>query len=110
MVKTDYKTRRALCQRVSDLNIYSIRFDVVYEYTNFHLAISYIPGGPAVEKAIYGTSDAQINAAQGNIRDNGTPPTRPANDTQVEEFLKEQYKSKQGDLPEIGQDNGMTGA
>lgn len=77
---------------------------------NYNLAISYIPGGPALEKAIYGTSDADINAAQGNVQDDGIPPTRPQNDTQVEEFLRGQYKSKKGDAPEFGEDNGMTGA
>ena len=68
-------------------------------------AISYIPGGSALEKAIYGSSDAEMKAAQGSVRNDGTPPTRQANDTQIEEFLKDQYKSKKGDVPKLGEDN-----
>ena len=54
-----------------------------------------------------------MSAAQGHVQDDGTPPTRPANDTQVEEFLKDQYKSTKGEMPKLGADNDepkMTGA
>ncbi len=69
------------------------------------VAISYIPGGSALEKSIYGASDADMAATKGEVKDDGSPPTRPQNDVQVEEFLKSQYKSKSGSrMPELGED------
>lgn len=60
-------------------------------------AISYIPGGETIEKKIFGSSETEMKAARGEVKDDGKPPTRPANDVQIEEFLKTQYKSKPGD-------------
>jgi hypothetical protein len=54
-------------------------------------AASYIPGASIVQSAIQGE---QGGAEREATVDTGKPPTRPANDVQVEEFLKEQYKSR----------------
>lgn len=58
--------------------------------------MAYIPGGETIEKTVFGATETDMKAARGEIQDDGTPPTRPANDTQIEEFLKTQYKSKPG--------------
>lgn len=113
MVQTVSRTRRVLSLKVGSAVLLIVHDGTLCcktVHADSRIAISYIPGGPALEKAVFGTSDAQINAAQGNIRDDGTPPTRPQNDTQVEEFLRGQYKSTKGNVPKIGEDEGMTGA
>jgi hypothetical protein len=60
-----------------------------------------IPGAKAVEKAIWG-EQVQNESTTHDIKDDGIPPTRPQNDTQVEEFLRKQYKSQSGaDMAEV---------
>ncbi|KFZ09978.1 hypothetical protein V502_08393 [Pseudogymnoascus sp. VKM F-4520 (FW-2644)] len=58
-------------------------------------ATSYIPGASTVQSAIQ--SKQGVTASEGKVEDVGKPPTRPANDVQVEEFLKEQYRSRSTD-------------
>lgn len=52
------------------------------------------------------TSDNNASEpASGGTINNGQAPRRPDHDVQVEEFLKDQYKSKSGkDMPELGED------
>lgn len=58
-------------------------------------AASYIPGASTVQSAIQGKQG--VTASEAKVEDVGKPPTRPANDVQVEEFLKEQYRSRSTD-------------
>lgn len=53
-------------------------------------AASCIPGASTVQSVIQGRQEAKVE-------DVGKPPTRPENDVQVEEFLKEQYRSRSTD-------------
>ncbi|KFY41471.1 hypothetical protein V494_02983 [Pseudogymnoascus sp. VKM F-4513 (FW-928)] len=55
-------------------------------------AVSYIPGASTVQSAIQGEQDTTVSEA--GAEDIKKPPTRPANDVQVEEFLEEQYRSR----------------
>ena len=68
-------------------------------------AASYIPGASTVQSAIQGKHGA--TASEAEVKDVGKPPTRPANDVQVEEFLKDQYRSRSTDndttKPGVGQ-------
>lgn len=54
-------------------------------YRLINEVLSYIPG--------VGTEQATSNhgSENGQVKDNRTPPTRPDNDVQVEEFLRGQY-------------------
>lgn len=64
-----------------------------------------IPGMDALQRAAFGQTEAEVKETDHETKDNGGPPARPVNDTQIEEFLKEQYKSKSGkDMPKIGED------
>jgi len=64
-------------------------------------ACAYVPGVNAVREAIYGRDGGEENKKNA-LEDNGTPPTRPDHDTQVEEFLKSQYHSGSGDrMPDV---------
>ncbi|OAF59923.1 hypothetical protein VC83_03046 [Pseudogymnoascus destructans] len=58
-------------------------------------AASYIPGVSIVQSAIQGKHGASTSEAK--VEDVGKPLTRPANDVQVEEFLKEQCRSRSTD-------------
>ncbi|OBT70444.1 hypothetical protein VE03_00035 [Pseudogymnoascus sp. 23342-1-I1] len=67
-------------------------------------AASYIPGASTVQSTIQGKQGSA--AREANVEDDGKPPTRPANDVQVEEFLKEQYRSRStnDDTPKPSED------
>lgn len=49
-------------------------------------------------------TNSTTNRTEKGIIDDGKPPQRPEHDVQVEEFIKEQYKSKSGtEMPEVGE-------
>ncbi|OBT92214.1 hypothetical protein VE01_09967 [Pseudogymnoascus verrucosus] len=58
-------------------------------------AASCILGASTVQSVIQGKQEASTSEAK--VEDVGKPPTRPENDVQVEEFLKEQYRSRSKD-------------
>lgn len=67
--------------------------EAIYVYVlTTNAAASYIPGVLAAQSIIQGKKGA--TATEPKVEDVGKPPTRPENDVQVEEFLKEQYRSK----------------
>lgn len=52
-----------------------------------------------------GTEHDQKTEGKKEDLNSGTLPKRPDHDVQVEEFLKEQYRSKGGaDMPNLGED------
>ena len=66
--------------------------------------MSYIPGMSSSNKSQpESSSEEQIKDEDTNSK---TMPKRPEHDLQVEEFLKEQYKSKSGaNMPSVGEGN-----
>jgi hypothetical protein len=63
---------------------------------------SYIPGIGALQHAI--SSKGTEGEEQDKKVDYEAPPKRPEHDLQIEEFLKEQYKSHRGaGMPDVGQ-------
>jgi len=66
---------------------------------------SYIPGTASSQASQQSPASAELGSTRRKVRDDGTPPTRPENDVQVEEFLRRQYKSKGGQGMENVRDN-----
>lgn len=88
MIERALQRKKALLKGVTESTDQAIGIYVLIITT----AASYIPGASTIQSTVQGKQKASTSEAK--TVDDGKPPTRPANDTQVEEFLKEQYRSR----------------